>query len=240
MGRRVKPADDSRICWSAWSTAGRVVWLWKQFNLGASRSKVVIQSTGNPAMAAPSSAYPLPTLALGHGPLEFEVFVEPTCPHSKRAFEKFRPLLAAIGEDRLTIKIRFVSQPWHLFSGVVTRSILAASATAGGVPAAFRAMEGIYEHRENFEFEKHSSGPNMNRTPADIIREVGQHAGIDVAQAFRLDSVDRAMRWHARYYRQNGVHSSPTFMVGGLVEPAMSSGQTIEEWTEFLRPHLGL
>jgi hypothetical protein len=190
-------------------------------------------------MAATASALPLPLLTLGHGPAHLEPFLEPTCPFSKRAFGKFRPLLEAVGEDRLTITIRFVSQPWHLFSGIVMRAILAASATPAGAAAALRAMEGIYEHRENFEFEEHCSGPNMKRTPAEIIREIGQLAGTDLTQAFCLDSVDRAMRWHARYSRQNGVHSSPSFMVGGLVEPAMSSGQSVEEWVEFLRPHLG-
>jgi aryl carrier-like protein len=61
---------------------------------------------------------------------------------------------------------------------------------------------------------------------------------IALALAFRLDSVDRAMRWHARYYRQNGIHESPTFMINRLVEPKMSSRQTIKEWSELLRPHL--
>lgn len=188
----------------------------------------------------PSSRSPelLPTIALGHGPLELEVFVEPTCPHSKRAFGKLRPLLAAIGEDRLTITIRFVSQPWHLFSGIVIRAILAASATEGGVAAALRAMDGIYANREDFEFENHSSGPNMNRTPAEILREIERLADVDLSEAFRLGSVDRAMRWHARYYRQNGIHESPTFMINGLVEPKMSSRQAVEEWSELLGPLL--
>jgi len=35
-------------------------------------------------------------------------------------------------------------------------------------------MDDIYGNREDFEFENHSSGPNMNRTPAEIIREVGR------------------------------------------------------------------
>jgi len=189
-------------------------------------------------MASSQSSKTLPTIAMGHGPVELEPFVEPTCPHSKRAFEKFPALLDAVGEDRLTIKFRFVSQPWHLFSPVVTRSILAASATQGGVATALRAMEGVYANREDFEFENHSSGPNMDRTPAEIIRAVGELAGVDLSEAFRLDSVDRAMRWHARYYRQNGIHESPTFMINGLVEPKMSSRQTVEEWSALLRPHL--
>lgn len=182
--------------------------------------------------------HPVAPIEFGQGKAELEVFLEPTCPFSKRAFEKFPALLAAVGEDRLTIKVRFVSQPWHLFSGIVTRAILAASATPGGKAAALKAMAGIYQRREDFEFEDHSHGPNMERTPGDIVREVGRLAGVDIAEAFRLKSVDRAMRWHARYYRQNGVHESPTFAINGIVERGMSSGQTVEEWAELLKPHL--
>jgi hypothetical protein len=186
----------------------------------------------------PSPTHRLPPLDLGHGRAVLEVFLEPTCPYSKRAFEKLPALLAAIGEDRLTIKLRFVSQPWHLFSGIVTRGILAASATEGGKAAALRVMEGVYRHRDDFEFEDHSHGLNMDRTPADILREMGKFAGADLFQPFRLKSVDRALRWQVKYARQMGVHESPTFAIDHLIEPKMSSGQSIEEWKALLEPHL--
>src|SRR5690348_4139712 len=98
-------------------------------------------------MTSADDTHPVAALELGHGKTEFEVFLEPTCPYSKRAFEKLRPLLDLAGPDRITIRIRFISQPWHLFSGVVTRAILAASATEGGKEAALRAMAGVYQHR---------------------------------------------------------------------------------------------
>ena len=113
-------------------------------------------------------------LELGHGKVELEVFLEPTCPFSKRAFGKLQPLLDAVGEDQLTVKIRFVSQPWHLFSGIVTRTILAATATPGGKQAGFAAMNAVYDNREEFEFEDHCSGPNMDRTPAQIIAHLSE------------------------------------------------------------------
>jgi hypothetical protein len=166
-----------------------------------------------------------------------EVFLEPTCPFSKRAFEKLPQLLLAVGEGRLTIKLRFISQPWHLFSGIVTRAILAASATAGGKEAALRAMAGIYRHREDFEFEDHSDGPNMERTPADIVRAIGEFAGADLFEPFKLKSVDRALRWQVKYARQMGIHESPSFAIDHLVEPKMSSGQSVEEWQALLEPH---
>jgi hypothetical protein len=173
-------------------------------------------------------------IELGRGKTELEVFLEPTCPFSKRAFEKLQPLLDAVGEDKLTVKIRFVSQPWHLFSGIVTRSILAASATSGGKQAALKAMSAVFDHREEFEFENHCSGPNMDRTPAQIIAHISSLVGIDLSEAFRLKSVDQALRWHTKYTRQTGVHVSPTFAVNRLINNNMGSGQTIEEWSKEL------
>jgi hypothetical protein len=142
-------------------------------------------------------------MQLGRGGVELEVFLEPTCPFSKIAFGKLQPLLDAVGEGELTIRIRFLSQPWHLFSGIVTRSILAASATAGGKQAGFSAMR-------------------------------AHLCGFDLSDAFRLTSVDQALRWHTKYCRQNGVHVSPTFAVNRLINTAMSSGQSIEEWAKQL------
>ena len=184
-------------------------------------------------MPANASATPAP-LELGHGPLELEIFLEPTCPFSKRAFEKLEALLKLAGADRLTIKIRFVSQPWHLFSGIVTRSILAASATPGGRDAGFAAMRAVFDHREEFEFEDHHSGPNMDRTPNDIIAHLSKLIGIDLSGPFQWKSVDQALRWHTKYSRQNGIHVSPTFSVNRIVNNTMGSGQTIEEWAKEL------
>lgn len=189
-------------------------------------------------MTPNDDSHPVAPIEFGRGKTVLEMFLEPTCPHSKRAFEKIEELLAAVGEDRLTIKIRFHSQPWHLYSPVVTRSILAASATEGGRETALRAMAGVYRNRDDFEFENHCSGPNMTRTPTDILNAISALAGVDLAEAFCWKSVDRALRWHTRYSRQNGIHVSPTFAINGIVEPAMQSTQTIEEWAGLLRPHL--
>ena len=173
-------------------------------------------------------------LTLGYGAVELEIFLEPTCPFSKRAFFKLEPLLDLVGEDRLTIKIRFVSQPWHLFSGIVTRTILAASATDAGKRAGLDAMRAVFDRREEFEFDDHCTGPNMDRTPSDIVADIAKLTGSDLAEPFKLKSVETALKWHTRYSRQNGIHFSPTFAINGIVNNAMSSGQTIEEWAKEL------
>ena len=169
-------------------------------------------------------------LVWGHGARVFEVFLEPTCPYSVRAFGKLDDLLAAAGEDRLTVKIRLQSQPWHMFSGVIVRCILAASTLPEGKAAAKMVMAAVAAHREEFEFERHAGGANMDATPNDIIARIESYSGVRVAEAFGIPDLDRAVKWHCKYARQNGIHVSPTFMIDGLVDADLSSGDTVQSW----------
>jgi hypothetical protein len=75
-------------------------------------------------------------LVWGRGPRAFEVFLEPTCPFSVKAFGKLDELLGQAGEDHITIKLRLQSQPWHMYSGVIVRCILAAPTLVSGKAAA--------------------------------------------------------------------------------------------------------
>ena len=173
-------------------------------------------------------------LSWGHGPRTFEVFLEPTCPYSVRAFRKLDELLAQVGEDRVTVKIRLQSQPWHLFSGVIVRCILAASTLPAGKAAAKAVMTAVADHREEFEFEHHAGGPNLTATPNDIIARLERYSGVELAQAFAIADLDSEVKWHCKYARQNGIHVSPTFMVDGLVQPAIGSGDAIADWAAYL------
>jgi protein-disulfide isomerase len=173
---------------------------------------------------------PADPLVWGHGPKTFEAFLEPTCPFSARAFGKLDELLERAGPKRLTIKVRLVSQPWHLYSPVVTRAILAASTLEAGKTAAKSVMAAVFAHREEFEFTHHCSGPNLDVTPRGILSLIERYSGVAVAAPFEQPSLEADMKWHAKYARQNGIHVSPTFMIDGLVAPKMGSGDTIDGW----------
>lgn len=173
-------------------------------------------------------------LVWGHGPIEFETFLEPTCPYSALAFDKLGRLLAEAGEHRITLRIRLHSQPWHMFSPVVVRSIIAASTLPAGKEAAKAAMAAVYAHRDEFEFDDHATGPNREATPNDIIRRIEAYSGLTLMEAFSLPGLDREVRWHTRYARQNGIHVSPSFMIDRIVQADMSSGDSLESWLEKL------
>lgn len=181
-------------------------------------------------MAVSLSDWHADPLEWGRGPKTFEVFLEPTCPYSAKAFGKLDELLARAGEEHLTLKIRLQSQPWHLFSGIVTRAILAASTTPDGKRAAKKVMAEVFTHRDEFEFTDHCTGPNMSSTPDDVIARIERLSGVALATAFRIVKLDRELKWQAKYARQNGIHVSPTFMIDGLVQADMGSGDTLDQW----------
>jgi hypothetical protein len=170
----------------------------------------------------------------GHGPKVFEVFLEPTCPYSARTFGKLDQLLADAGEDKITLKIRMHSQPWHLFSGVVVRCVFAAATLPEGKEAAKAVLAAVAAHREEFEFDRHTTGPNRDATPNDLVRRIEGYTGLNLMDAFDLVGLDKAVRWECRYARQNGIHVSPSFMIDGIFQADMSSGDTVADWVKRL------
>jgi hypothetical protein len=57
---------------------------------------------------------------------------------------------------------------------------------------------------------------------------------VKLAEAFSIPNLDREIKWHTRYARQNGIHVSPTFMIDGVVQPDMSSGDSVSDWVSRL------
>ena len=169
-------------------------------------------------------------LVWGRGPRLFELFIEPTCPYSVKAWGKIPELMDRLGPDRLTVRIWLNSQPWHLVSGIVIRCILAASTLPDGRDAARTVMEAAMAHREEFEFEKHWGGPNLDRTPRQLIAQLEAYSGLKLFDAYSMPDLDREMKRHAKFCRQNGAHVTPTFMIDGIIDPAISSGDAVDQW----------
>src|SRR3954466_11994906 len=98
-----------------------------------------------------------------------------------------------------------------MYSGVIAPCILAASTLENEKAAAKSVMAAVAAHREEFEFDHHCSGPKLDATPNDIIRRIERYSGIKLADAFAIPGLDREVKWHCKFARQNGIHVSPTF-----------------------------
>ena len=73
--------------------------------------------------------------------------------------------------------------------------------------------------------------------PHDIIARIEGYSGVKLAEAFAIPDLDREIKWHCKYARQNGIHVSPTFMINGLVHADISSGDTVADWSARLLKH---
>ncbi|WP_168194341.1 DsbA family protein [Formicincola oecophyllae] len=170
-------------------------------------------------------------LSWGAGPMALDVFLDPTCPFCARTVPKLMPLLQAMGERRLTLRLFLYDQPWHLWSGPLIRCILGA-ALVGGPAQGLAVLEAITAHRDDFTCTQalHAEGPAMDMTPRQVVRKVSALTGLDLAEPYGLEAVTTLFRQQTRYGRQNGVWMTPTFMVNGLVQPSLESGQSVEAW----------
>jgi protein-disulfide isomerase len=169
-------------------------------------------------------------LLRGHGPKVTDWFLEPTCPHCARAFEKLPLLLDAAGEDRLTVRVTIHSQPWHLFSGVVSRAILSATLLPDDPQAAWRVMAAVFANREAFVATDHCRGTNMALSLENILERIVEVSSVDFRDAFVRPEALALLKRHARFARQNSIHASPTVMVDGMVDDTIGSRDEVEEW----------
>lgn len=181
-------------------------------------------------MADDTATWTAEPLIWGDGPHLFEAFLEPTCPFSKRAFGRIFKLVEGPGAGRVRARIWLHSQPWHMFSGVLCRAIAAASTGPEGKEAARKVMTAIYADREGYEFDDHRSGPNLDQTPNGLLSRLEADSGVALAEAFQISGLEAVVKQHTRYARQNGIHVSPTFMVNGLIDPSISSGDAVDDW----------
>lgn len=91
-------------------------------------------------------------------------------------------------------------------------------------------LKAVADHREEFEFTDHCSGPNMDATPQQIIERLERYSRVSLAAAFARPELQNEIKWHSKYARQNGIHVSPTFMINGLVQADLGSGDDVSVW----------
>ena len=161
-------------------------------------------------MVEKNSAWRAEPLTWGQGSRVFEVFLEPTCPFSAKALGKLDETLLLAGADNVTLKIWLHSQPWHLFSGVITRCALAASTLGEGKGAAKKVLAGVAAHRDKFEPADHCSGPLLALSPADVIARVEEYSGLKLAEAYALPKLDQEVKRQSMPVRTASMFHRPS------------------------------
>ena len=167
-------------------------------------------------------------LQKGQGDRLVELFLEPTCPFSAKAYGKIDDLLDA-SDGTLTVRLWLHSQPWHLVSPVVCRCVVAAW-VEHGQQAAWTVLTAVFDHQKHYAFRDHATGPNRAASIDDLIARLERHTGLELAQAFDRPELADTIKAHTKYARQNGIHASPSVLVDGFLRDDIESGDSVAEW----------
>ena len=178
--------------------------------------------------------------------LRLEVFVDFTCPFSKRITERLINEVKPAYGDKLELIFQPMPQPWHPSSCMVHEAFHAACLVS---PEKEYDIFKLTMDNAMVKFaDKHTE--NMTRKQVhDALGSIYEEAGLadkaGVAQNLELDvsngqvnggnNATRLLKFYVKQHRQVGIHVSPTVRVNGLVCDS-SSGWSLTEWQEFLRP----
>jgi len=231
-----------------------------------SRVQAAEQGKEGAAAAIPISlgGPPLPSAPLGHrygniaAPVRIDVYLDFTCPFSKKMFltlhDKLLPYLKEHHPNRVLITEFNQIQPWHPASSLLHEAALSAE-KLGGIEAYSKYSMALFQNQAKF-----MDDALYDKSRKQIYEELAQLAGtvgIDRTSMISLLTVKELdkpyeerkehnggnemtglLKLYIKQSRKAGLHVSPTVYVNGIEDGGVSSGFTLEQWLEHLKPLL--
>ena len=123
----------------------------------------------------------------------FEPVLEPTCPFSVRDSGKPEDLFEGRRGPHYRPKVRLQSQPWHIYSGVIARCILAAATLEGGKTAAKSVMAAVAARiARNSNLTTIAAGRTLMSRPTTL----SDGSSAIAREAFAIPDLDREIKRH--------------------------------------------
>ncbi|KAG7132322.1 hypothetical protein HYQ45_009193 [Verticillium longisporum] len=213
--------------------------------------KLTFTSAATPAV--PSGGDSSPAGLSFEQPHTLEVYLDYVCPFSAKLYKTlFGPVAAAVRQNpawarRLQVVFRHQVQPWHPSSTLTHEAALAVLRLA---PARFFDFSAALFAAQKDYFDVGVVGETRNATYRRLARLASATAGVDEDDVFRLlaisdkpaedgslntgNAVTVDLKLAVKMARLTGVHVSPTVLLDGVVQGDVSSGWTLEQWTEWL------
>jgi len=168
-----------------------------------------------------------------------EVFLDAMCPFSGKMLRTMMDtVMPKLGQNMKLIVYNYV-QTWHFSSVILAKAAIAAGQVCPD--KYFPAFRALVDVREAY-LEEACCG----KTYCQIMEELGsvvEGVGIDKQKFMeRADvksekhtDVVNEVKLHTKYGRQNSIHVTPTVIINGLIDPAISSSWGLPEWEERLK-----
>lgn len=194
-----------------------------------------------------------PTQPLGHrmgkasAPIRLEAFVDFACPFSAKAFLMITKQVLPLYQQKAKGKIQFLHyqypQPWHAPGAYAAEVALAVKAVD---PSKYLATAQLFfEKQEELVFDCVTYDKTRSQIYELLANAAAAATGIDGAAVLEKvkylgtapnagNAMGQMLKWYVKFGRKNGIHVTPTVLVNGIEEGQISSGWTLEQWSEYL------
>ncbi|KAK9463519.1 thioredoxin-like protein [Lipomyces oligophaga] len=191
------------------------------------------------------------TAATSRAPHTIDVYLDYVCPFSKKMFNTVYSSVIPAAETKyapgtFTFVFRNQIQPWHPSSTLVHEASLAVEKLA---PEAFWAFSKALFDASAEYYDTEVYYESRNKTYERLAELAVKSAGIDKDEFLDLvgippstdgtpsnigNKITNDLKVFVRQSRKSGIHVSPTVLVDGIENGAISSGWTTEQWIELL------
>lgn len=194
-----------------------------------------------------------PKTPLGHrigpadAPIKIEVWYDFACPFSAKSFLTITKEVLPAYAEKAPSKIQFLHyqypQPWHAPGAYAAEISLAVEAVD---PTKYLATcQLFFAEQQKLVFDCVSYDMTRTAMYEKLATAAAEATGVDKAAILEKvkflgsspnsgNEMGQMMKWYVKHGRKNGIHVTPTVYVNGIEEGTISSGWTLEQWSEYL------
>lgn len=176
--------------------------------------------------------------------VRMEVFLDPCCPDSKRAYPTMKAVAEHFGPSVVQLKVHLFPLPYHRNSHVITKGAHVISefknkTTTNSSAAVFAWLDLVYKNLDKLTptaTSKMNDGEVLDSLLAPMARAVCGIAPAAFATAVAPHTpADSAARLAWKYGCTRGVYGTPMFSVNDVFVNADPTW-TLEQWVKMIQP----
>ncbi|RPB27112.1 hypothetical protein L211DRAFT_834789 [Terfezia boudieri ATCC MYA-4762] len=173
-----------------------------------------------------------------------ELYLDYTCPFSKKLFNQFYQNVFPVIQDKYPGKVQCIFrhqiQPWHPSSTLVHEAALAVGLVA---PEKFWEYSQILFNNQSDFFDAAVLNETRNQTykrlaslasPLASTDDIYSKLEITNSSLNNGNKVTNDLKLHIKEARLRSIHISPTVLFNGNVDNSISSGWSVDQWQEWL------
>jgi len=186
-------------------------------------------------------------IGLADAPVKLEAWYDFACPFSATSFlmltEEVLPLYAQKAPGKIQFLHYQYPQPWHAPGAYAAEVSLAVEAVN---PSCYLpTCQYFFRKQAELAFDCVSYDRTRSAMYSILASAAAEASGVDAASVLQKvqflgtspnagNEMGQLVKWYAKHGRKNGIHVTPTVLVNGIEEPSISSGWSLDAWTEYL------